>query len=112
MATGRWSLAFLIGFLAIADMSAAAAEEYVIWRSTTLDRLDWAPGSGTYASKEACDEAVVVRRGRVTRAVEFLRRIGADDTMLRLVGDRVYECRPGLPRPPSGPSRSEPSQSP
>jgi hypothetical protein len=112
LAIGRRGLAFLIGFLAMAAGSAAAAEEYVIWRSTTLDRFDWTPGSFTYASREACDEAVAVRRGRVARAVEFLRRIGADDTMLRLVGDRVYECRPALTRAPSEPSRSEPEQSP
>jgi hypothetical protein len=109
---GRRGLAFLIGFLAMADVSATAADEYVIWRSTTLDRLDWTPGRVTYATKEACDEAVAVRRGRVARAVEFLRRIGADDTMLRLVGDRVYECRPALTRPSPGPSGREPSESP
>jgi hypothetical protein len=113
LAIGRRGLAFLIGFLAMAAGSAAAAEEYVIWRSTTLDRFDWTPGRFTYASREACDEAVAVRRGRVARAVEFLRRIGADDTMLRLVGDRVYECRPALTRAPSSePSRGEPAQSP
>jgi len=110
MAIGRWGLAVLIGLLALAAASAAAAEEYVIWRSTTLERLDWAAGSFTYPSREACDEAVAVRRARVGRAVLFLRRIGADDTTLRLVGDRVYECRPALTRP--APARGEPSQSP
>lgn len=112
MAIGRWGLAFLIGLHALADVSAAAADEYVIWRSATLDRLDWAPGSFTYASREACDEAVAARRARVARAVLFLRRIGADDTMLRLVGDRVYECRPALTGPSPSPARAEPSQSP
>ena len=112
MSMGRWGLAFPIGFHAMAEVSAAEAEEYLIWRSTTLDRFDWTPGSSTYASREACDEAVTVRRARVTRAVDFLRRIGADDTMLRLVGDRVYECRPALTRPSPGPASGEPSQSP
>jgi len=108
MRTGRWGPALVMGIIAVA----AADQEYVIWRSTTLDRLDWAPGRSTYASKEACDQAVAVRRGRVAKAVEFLRRIGADDIVLRVVGDRVYECRPALTRPPSRPSRSEPGQSP
>jgi hypothetical protein len=108
MRTGRWGPALVMGIIAVA----AADQEYVIWRSTTLDRLDWAPGRGTYASKEACDQAVAVRRGRVAKAVEFLRRIGADDTLLRVVGDRMYECRPSLTRPPSRPSGSEPAQSP
>ena len=108
MRTGRWGPALVIGIIAVA----AADQEYVIWRSTTLDRLDWAPGRGPYASKEACDQAVAVRRGRVAKAVEFLSRIGADDTLLRVIGDRVYECRPSLTRPPSRPSGSEPAQSP
>jgi hypothetical protein len=108
MRTGSWGPALVMGIIAVA----AADQEYVIWRSTTLDRLDWAPGSGTYASKEACDQAVAVRRGRVAKAVGFLRRIGADDTLLRVVGDRMYECRPSLTRPPSRPSGSEPAQSP
>ena len=108
MRTGSWGPALVMGIIAVA----AADQEYVIWRSTTLDRLDWAPGSGTYASKEACDQAVAVRRGRVAKAVGFLRRIGADDTLLRVVGDRMYECRPSLTRPPSRPSESEPAQSP
>jgi hypothetical protein len=111
MATGRWGPALLLGIVALAG-AAAADQEYVIWRSSTLDALDWVPGSGTYASKEACDQAVAVRQGRVAKAVAFLRRIGADDTLLRVVGDRVYECRPALTRPPSRPSRSEPAQSP
>lgn len=100
--------ALVIGIIAMA----AADQEYVIWRSTTLDRLDWTPGRATYASREACDQAATGRRGRVTRAVEFLRRIGADDTLLRVVGDRVYECRPALPSPPPRPSGSAPAQSP
>ena len=95
MRTGRWGPALVMGIIAVA----AADQEYVIWRST-------------YASKEACDQAVAVRRGRVAKAVEFLRRIGADDTLLRVVGDRMYECRPSLTRPPSRPSGSEPAQSP
>ena len=112
MPTGRWGPALVMGIIAMATVAAAADQEYVIWRSTTLDRLDWAPGRSTYASKEACDQAVAVRRGRVAKAVEFLSRIGADDTLLRVVGDRVYECRPSLTRPPSRPSGSEPAQSP
>lgn len=113
MATGRWGPALAIGIIAVVGAGAAAADqEYVIWRSSTLDRLDWAPGSTTYASREACDQAVAVRQGRVAKAIAFLRRIGADDTLLRVVGDRVYECRPSLTRPPSRPSGSEPGQSP
>jgi hypothetical protein len=91
---------------------AAADEEYVIWRSSTLERLDWTPGTRSYPSREACDQAVAVRRGRVATAVDFLRRIGADDALLRVVGDRVYECRPALTRPPSRPSTPGPAQSP
>ena len=103
--------ALLLGIIALAGTVSAAEQEYVIWRSTTLDRLDWTPGSRTYASKAACDEAVAVRQGRVARAVAFLRRIGADDTLLQVVGDRVYECRPTLTGP-SSPAKSEPTQSP
>ena len=108
MGAGRWAPALLIGLIALA----ATDEEYVIWRSSTLERLNWTPGTRTYASKEACDQAVAVRRGRVATAVNFLRRIGADDTLLRVVGDRVYECRPTLSRPPSRPATPEPAQSP
>jgi hypothetical protein len=108
MAAGKWGPALLFGIIALA----AADEEYVIWRSSTLDRLDWVAGSRPYPSKEACDQAAAVRQGRVATAVDFLRRIGADDTVLRVIGDRVYECRPALTRPPSRPSRSEPVQSP
>lgn len=109
MRADRWGgPALLIGLIVLA----AADEEYVIWRSSTLERLDWTPGTRTYASKEACDEAVAVRRGRIATAVDFLRRIGADDALLRVVGDRVYECRPALTRPPSRPSTRDPAQSP
>ncbi|HEY7434446.1 MAG TPA: hypothetical protein VIE41_04850 [Methylomirabilota bacterium] len=107
MATGGWAPALLIGIITLA----AADQEYVIWRSSTLERFDWVPGSRTYPSREACDQAVAVRQGRISRAVDFLRRIGADDILLRAVGDRVYECRPALPRPPTRPTR-EPAQSP
>jgi len=108
MGAGRWGPALVIGIIALA----AADEEYVIWRSSTLNALEWVPGSRAYASKEACDQAAARRRGRVAKAVDFLRRIGADDVVLRAVGDRVYECRPAPTRPPSRPSRSEPGQSP
>ena len=108
MGAGRWGPALLIGLIALA----AADEEHVIWRSSTLNAHEWVPGSRAYASKEACDQAIAVRQGRVTKAVELLRRIGADDIVLRAVGDRLYECRPALTRPPSRPSRSEPDQSP
>jgi hypothetical protein len=111
MTSGGWLRALLLGVIALAGTASAADQAYVIWRSTTLDRLDWSPGSTAYASREACDQAVAVRRGRVARAVAFLRRIGADDTLLQVVGDRVYECRPALtgPAPPRG---REPAQSP
>lgn len=108
MAAGRRGSALLIGIIAVV----AADQEYVVWRSSTLDRLDWAPGSRTYASREACDQAVAVRRGRVAKAVAFLHRIGADDTLLRVVGDRVYECRPALTGPSPRRPGSEPAQSP
>jgi hypothetical protein len=108
MPTGRWAPALVIGIMAVA----AADQEYVIWRSSTLERFDWAPGSRTYPSREACDQAVAARQGRISRAVDLLRRIGADDILLRAVGDRVYECRPTLPRPPTRPSTGEPGQSP
>jgi hypothetical protein len=108
MGAGKWGPALVMGLIALA----AADEEYVIWRSSTLNAFEWTPGSRAYASKEACDRAVAQRRGRVAKAVEFLRRIGADDIVLRAVGDRVYECRPALTRPPSQPPRSEPAQSP
>jgi hypothetical protein len=111
MTTGRLGAALLLGIFAFASGAAAADQEYVIWRSTTLDRLDWTPGSTTYASREACDQAVAVRRGWVARAVAFLRRVGADDTLLQVVGDRVYECRPVLSGP-APPAKSEPAQSP
>ena len=111
MTIGRWAAALLLGIIALAD-TASAADQYVIWRSTTLDRLDWTPGSTTYASREACDQAVAVRRGRVARAVAFLRRLGADDTLLQVVGDRVYECRPALTGPSVRPPGREPAQSP
>lgn len=108
MVAGRWGPALVIGLIALA----ATDEEYVIWRSSTLNAPEWAPGSGAYASKEACEQAVARRQGRVAKTVELLRRIGADDIVMRAVGDRVYECRPALTRPPSRPSRSEPGQSP
>jgi hypothetical protein len=112
MTTGRWAAALLLGVMAVADTASADDREYVIWRSTTLDRLDWTPGSATYVSREACDQAVAVRRGRVARAVAFLRRIGADDTLLQLVGGRVHECRPALTGPSARPPGREPAQSP
>jgi hypothetical protein len=103
--------ALLLGIMVLAGTVSGADQEYVIWRSTTLDRLDWTPGS-TYPSREACDEAVAARRGRVARTVAFLRRLGADDTLLQVVGDRVYECRPALTGPSTRPPATEPAQSP
>ena len=111
MRPGRGTPAVLLGIMASVGIASAADQAYVIWRSTTLDRLDWTPGS-TYPSREACDEAVAVRRSRVARTVAFLRRIGADDTLLQVVGDRVYECRPALTGPSTRPPTSEPAQSP
>ena len=108
MVTGRWGPALLLGIIAVA----AADEEYVIWRSSTLNGFEWVAGSRTYSSKGACDQAVAVRQGRVAKAVDLLRRIGADDTLLHAVGDRVYECRPAINRPPARPSMSGPPQSP
>lgn len=108
MGAGRWGPALLIGIIAVA----AADEEYLIWRSSALNGFDWVPASRAYSSKGACDQAVAARQARISRAVAFLRRIGADDTLLRVVGDRVYECRPSLDSPSSRPSRSQPPESP
>jgi len=112
MTPGRWAPVLVLGIIALLRTVSAADQEYVIWRSTTLDRLDWTPGSTTYASREACDQGVAVRQARVARTVAFLRRLGADDTLLQVVGGRVYECRPALPGPSTRPPASEPSQSP
>jgi hypothetical protein len=112
MTPGRWVPALVLGIMALVGAVSAADQEYMIWRSTTLDRLDWTPGSSPYASREACDQAVAVRLGRVARTVAFLRRLGADDTLLQVVGARVYECRPVLTGPSPRPPRSEPPQSP
>jgi hypothetical protein len=110
---GSWRWALVVGLVLVGPIAAAAADEqYVIWRSSALGGFDWQPSSRAYASKEACDEAIQARTRRIARALDFLRRIGADDTIQRAVGDRIYECRPALPAPPSEPSRGGVPQSP
>lgn len=108
MVAGKWSLALLVGVIAVAG----ADEPYVIWRSSALNGYEWVPGSGIYSSRDACDEAIAGRLRRIGGVLRFLRRVGADDTLLHAVGDRMYECRPAGDVPPSAPSRSDPPQSP
>lgn len=104
----RWSLALLVGVIVLAGVD----EEYVIWRSSALNGYEWVPGSGVYSSRAACDEAIAGRLRRIGGILRFLRRLGADDTLLHAVGDRMYECRPSGNVPPPAPLRSEPPQSP
>jgi hypothetical protein len=93
---GSWRWALVVGFVLVGPIAVAADEQYVIWRSSALGGFDWQPSSRAYASKEACEEAMQGRKRRVARALDFLRRIGADNTLQRAVGDRIYECRPTL----------------
>ena len=105
---GSWRGALLVGVIVVA----AANDQYVIWRSSAVNGFTWEPASGTYASKNACDEAVEGRKRRIARALAFLRRIGVDDVLQHAVGDRIYECRPTLTGPPTEPYRGRESQSP
>ncbi|HET9924975.1 MAG TPA: hypothetical protein VFS98_12725 [Methylomirabilota bacterium] len=105
---GDWRLALLVGIIAVA----AADERYVIWRSSAGSGFDWEPASGAYSSKDACDEAIEARKRRLARTLAILRRIGADDTLQRAVGDRIYECRPTLTGPPTDPFKGGAPQSP
>ncbi|MGH7413489.1 MAG: hypothetical protein ACREKJ_04765 [Candidatus Rokuibacteriota bacterium] len=107
MTCGKWGPALLAGIIAVA----AAGDPHVIWRSSGLDAFEWRPGWRTYVSKDACERALASRQGRVARAVEILRRIGADDTLMHAVGDRVYRCRPAAPAP-TAPSRRPSPESP
>lgn len=107
-----------LGFIAVVAMGAAlpprpvaAEQQFVIWRSTAVGGFEWQPASGTYASRQACEDAVEGRKRRIARAMNVLKRIGVDDTLQRAVGDRIYECRPALtgPEPPApavGPAQS------
>jgi uncharacterized protein YbdZ (MbtH family) len=105
---GSWRGALLVGVIVVA----AANDQYVIWRSSAVNGFTWEPASGTYASKNACDEAVEGRKRRIARALAFLRRIGVDDALQHAVGDRIYECRPTLTGPPTEPYRGRETQSP
>jgi len=105
---GSWRGALLVGVIVVA----AANDQYVIWRSSAVNGFTWEPASGTYASKNACDEAVEGRKRRIARALAFLRRIGVDDVLQHAVGDRIYECRPTLTGPPTDPYRGRETQSP
>ena len=98
MEPGSWRSALLVGIILVA----AADEQYVIWRSSAVNGFTWEPASGTYASKDACAEAIEGRR----------RRIGVDDALQHAVGDRIYECRPTLTGPPAEPYRGRETQSP
>jgi hypothetical protein len=114
LGAGGWRVALLVGIIVAAASAATAAEqqEYVIWRSSAVNGFSWEPASRAYASKDACDEAIQSRRRWVGRTLGLLRRIGADDAIQRAVGDRIYECRPALPAPPSEPARGGAPQSP
>jgi len=93
---GGRRVAVLVGLVVL-----AASEEYVIWRSSALNGFEWQPSSRAYTSKTECEEAIQARKQRVARALSFLRTIGADDTVQRALGDRIYECRPTLTGPPA-----------
>ena len=108
MGPGSWRGALVVGVIVVA----AANDQYVIWRSSAVNGFTWEPASGTYASKNACDEAVEGRKRRIARALAFLRRIGVDDVLQHAVGDRIYECRPTLTGPPTEPYRGRETQSP
>ena len=105
---GNWRLALLVRIIAVA----AVDEPFVIWRSSAVSGFDWEPASRAYSSKDACDEAIQARKRRVARALDILRRIGADDAVQRAVGDRIYECRPTLTGPPPDPFKGGAPQSP
>ena len=106
--SGGWRSAVVAGII----VAAAADERYVIWRSSAVNGFTWEPASGTYVSKDACDEAVEGRKRRIARTLAFLRRIGVDETLQHTVGDRLYECRPTLTGPAPDPSRGRETQSP
>ena len=65
MGPGSWRSALLVGIILVA----AADEQYVIWRSSAVNGFTWEPASGTYASKDACAEAIEGRRRRIARAL-------------------------------------------
>ena len=92
----HWRLVFLIGMIWVA----VADEQYMIWTASSANGFQWAPGKRTYLSVEACEQAVTRRQQRVAREVEALRRIGAEETVLRTLGDRIYRCLPTGDTPP------------
>jgi hypothetical protein len=96
-----WGPALVIGIAAVAS----AEEPHTMWSSSSVNGFDWTPGSRVYTSKEACEQAAVAQRQRVAARLDLMRRIGADDVVQRLVGDRVYECRPLPTAPAPNPSR-------
>jgi hypothetical protein len=99
MARGMWGPALVLAIVTVA----AAEEPHAIWSSSSINGFDWTPGGRTYSSKETCDQAVAAQRQRVARRLDLMRRIGADDVVQRLVGDRVYECRPSPTAAPANP---------
>ncbi|HYB43129.1 MAG TPA: hypothetical protein VEL75_15225 [Candidatus Methylomirabilis sp.] len=107
MIAGNWR-SVLLGLIAVA----AADEQYVIWRSSAVNGFDWVAASSPYSSLDACEEAIQARKKRVARFVDILRRVGADDAVLRAVGDRVYECRPTIAPPPADSFKERGTQAP
>ncbi len=85
-----WRRLFLVGVIALA----AADEQYVIWTASSIDGFEWKPGRRTYPTVEVCEQAIAARRQRLTYEVEALRRIGADETILHALADRMYRCLP------------------
>jgi len=106
---GCWRVAIVVGLIMVA---AADEQPYVIWRSSAVNGFTWEEASRAYASKAACEDAVQSRKRWVARTLDLMRRIGADDTLQRTVGDRIYECRPTLTGPTPTPVKSGAPQSP
>ena len=109
MVGGCWRVAIVV---VIIVMAARDEQEYVIWRSSAVNGFTWEEASRAYASKAACEAAVQSRKRWVTRTLDLMRRIGADDTLQRTVGDRIYECRPTLTGPAPTPVQTGAPQSP
>lgn len=110
MVADRGRMTLRLGLVAVVVIGAAqpvrpaaAEQEYVIWRSTAVGGFEWQATSGNYASRQACEEGIEGRKRRIARVVDFLRRIGVDDTLQHAVGDRIYECRPALTGPEPSP---------
>jgi hypothetical protein len=92
----QWRQLFLIGMIGLV----AADEQYVIWTASSINGFEWKPGRRTYPSMDACEQAIAVRRQRLMREVEALRRIGAEETIVHAIADRMYRCFPTDEAPP------------